>query len=125
MTQILFVEIISLILIPRKNQLMRKGLVVEQSTTPMNGSMEGLAEETENCQPEVPQSAVSCRPRLTRVPSDRRKRTGPEPSWGGKGCKNTHERRQEGDHAHRGGVTWICREKRGECMRLSSSEKKN
>jgi hypothetical protein len=84
MTQILFVEIISLILIPRKNQLMRKGLVVEQSTTPMNGSMEGLAEETKNCQPEVPQSAVSCRPRLTRVPSDRRNRTGPEPSWGRK-----------------------------------------
>jgi hypothetical protein len=58
MTQILFVEIISLILIPRKNQLMKEGLVVEQSTTPMNGSMESLAEETENCQPEVPQSAV-------------------------------------------------------------------
>jgi hypothetical protein len=76
------VEIISLILIPKKNQLMKEGLVVEQSTTPMNGSMEGLAEETKNCQPEVPQSAVSCRPRLTRVPSDRRNRTGPEPPWG-------------------------------------------
>jgi hypothetical protein len=48
MTQILFVEIISLILGPRKNHLMRRGLVVEQSTTPMNGSMEGLAEEIEN-----------------------------------------------------------------------------
>jgi hypothetical protein len=45
MTQILFVAIISLISIPRKNKLMRKGLVVEQSTTPMNESMEGLAEE--------------------------------------------------------------------------------
>jgi hypothetical protein len=43
MTQILLVEIISLILIPRRNQLMKEGLVVEQSTTPMNGSMEGLA----------------------------------------------------------------------------------
>jgi hypothetical protein len=30
----------------------------EQSTTPLNGSMEGLAEETENCQPEVPQREV-------------------------------------------------------------------
>jgi hypothetical protein len=37
---------------------MKEGLVVEQSTTPMNGSMEGLVEETENFQPEVPQSAV-------------------------------------------------------------------
>jgi hypothetical protein len=37
---------------------MKEGLVVEQSTTPMNGSMESLAEETENCQPEVPHSAV-------------------------------------------------------------------
>jgi hypothetical protein len=46
MTQILFVEIISLILIPRKNQLMRKGLVVEKLTILMNGSMEGLVEET-------------------------------------------------------------------------------
>jgi hypothetical protein len=32
--------------------------MVEQSTTPMNGSMEGLAGETENCQPEVPQREV-------------------------------------------------------------------
>ena len=46
MTQILFVEIISLILILRKNQLMKEGVVVEQSTTPMNGSMESLAERT-------------------------------------------------------------------------------
>jgi hypothetical protein len=37
---------------------MKEGLVVEQSTTPLNGSMEGLAEETKNCQPEVPQRAV-------------------------------------------------------------------
>jgi hypothetical protein len=41
-------------MIPRKNTLMRKGLVIEQSTTPMNGRMEGLAEEIENYQPEVP-----------------------------------------------------------------------
>jgi hypothetical protein len=34
-------EIISLILIPRRNQLIRKLMVVEQSTTLMNGSMEG------------------------------------------------------------------------------------
>ena len=65
MTQILFVEIISLILIPRKNQLMKEGMVVEQSNTPMNGIMESLAEETEDRQLEVPQSAVSCRPILT------------------------------------------------------------
>jgi hypothetical protein len=51
MTQIIFAKIISLILIPRKNQLMRKGLVVEQLTTPMNGSMEGLAEKIKNCHP--------------------------------------------------------------------------
>jgi hypothetical protein len=82
-----YLRIISLILIPRKNQLMRKGLVVEQSTTPMNGSMEGLAEKTKNCQPEVPQSVVSYRSRLTQVPSGRRNRTGPEPSWGGGGRK--------------------------------------
>jgi hypothetical protein len=109
MTQILFVEIISLILIPRKNQLMRKGLVVEQSTTPMNGSMEGLAEETENCQPEVPQSAVSCRPRLTRVPSDRRNRTGPEPSWGGKRRARIHTKEDKKETMPTGGcATWIC-----------------
>jgi hypothetical protein len=77
MTQILFIEIISIIPTPRKNQLMRKGLMVEQSTTPMNGSMEGLPEETKNCQPEVPQREVSCRSKMTQVPSDRRKRTGP------------------------------------------------
>jgi hypothetical protein len=58
MTQTLFVEIISLIQTPRKNHLMKEGPVVEQSTTPMNGSMEGLAEETEDCQPKVPQGAV-------------------------------------------------------------------
>jgi hypothetical protein len=54
MTQILLVQIISPILISKKNQLMKEGLVVEQSTTSMNGSMEGLAEEIKNCQPEVP-----------------------------------------------------------------------
>jgi hypothetical protein len=37
---------------------MKEGLVVEQSTTPMNGSMESLAEETKKCHIEVPQSAV-------------------------------------------------------------------
>ena len=44
-------------LIPRR-QLIRKGLVVEPSTTPMNGSMEGLARKTEKCQPEVLQRVV-------------------------------------------------------------------
>jgi len=34
---------------------MKEGLVVEQSNTPMNGSMEGLAEETKDGQPKVPQ----------------------------------------------------------------------
>jgi hypothetical protein len=80
MTQILFVEIISLILIPRKNQLMKEGLVVEQSTTPMNGSMEGLVEETKIVSPKYHRVQFSYRPRLTRVSSDRRNRTGPEPS---------------------------------------------
>jgi hypothetical protein len=37
---------------------MKEGSVVEQSTTPLNGIMKGLAEETENCQPEVPQRAI-------------------------------------------------------------------
>jgi hypothetical protein len=37
---------------------MKEGLKVEKSTTPLNGSMEGLDEETESCQPEVPQRAV-------------------------------------------------------------------
>jgi hypothetical protein len=46
MTQIIFVKIISLILIPRKNQLMKEGPVVEQSNTPMTGSMESLTKET-------------------------------------------------------------------------------
>jgi hypothetical protein len=46
MTQIILAEIISLILTPKKNQLMKEGMVVEQSTTPINGSMESLAEET-------------------------------------------------------------------------------
>jgi hypothetical protein len=46
MTQIIFVEIIILIQISRVNQLMKEGLMVEQSTTPMNGSMEGLAKKT-------------------------------------------------------------------------------
>ena len=54
MNQILLVEIISLILIPKKNHLMKEELVVEQSTTPMNGSMEGMAKETKKIQPEVP-----------------------------------------------------------------------
>jgi hypothetical protein len=58
MTQILLAEIISFILIRKKNQLMKEGLVVEQSATPMNGSMETLAEKTKNCHPEVPQSVV-------------------------------------------------------------------
>jgi hypothetical protein len=58
MTQILFVEVIILIMILRKNHLMKEGMVVEQSTTPMNVSMESLAEETKNYQPEVPLSAV-------------------------------------------------------------------
>jgi hypothetical protein len=44
---------------------MRKGLVVEQPTAPINGSMEGLARETKNCHPEVQQNADYCRPRLT------------------------------------------------------------
>jgi hypothetical protein len=39
MTQILFAEIISPIWIPRRKQLRKEGLVVEPSTTPMNGSM--------------------------------------------------------------------------------------
>jgi hypothetical protein len=58
---------------------MRKGLVVEQPTSPINGSMGGLAGETENCQPEVPQNVVCCRTRLIQVPSDRRNMIGPEP----------------------------------------------
>jgi hypothetical protein len=33
---------------------MKEGLVVEKSTTPLNGSMEGLDEETKNYQLEVP-----------------------------------------------------------------------
>jgi hypothetical protein len=61
---------------------MKEGLVVEQSTTPINGSMEGLVEDIENCHLKVPQNAVSCRPRLTRVPSDRRNRIGLEPPCG-------------------------------------------
>jgi hypothetical protein len=58
MTQIILAEIISLILIPRKNQLMKEELVVEQSTTPMNGSMESLAKEKEDPPLEVAQSAI-------------------------------------------------------------------
>jgi hypothetical protein len=53
MTKIILAKIISLILIPKKNKLMKEGLMVKKSTTPMNGSMEGLVEETKNCQPEV------------------------------------------------------------------------
>jgi hypothetical protein len=37
---------------------MKEGPMVEQLITPLNGSMEGLAEKTENCQPKVPQRAV-------------------------------------------------------------------
>jgi hypothetical protein len=92
MTKILFVEIISLICIPRKNQLMKEGLMVEQSTTPMNGSMESLAEETKNYQPEVPHKcSFSCRPRLTRVSSDRRNMTVQNLPEEKKECKNKHE----------------------------------
>jgi hypothetical protein len=47
------------ILIPRINHLIKEGLGVEQSSTPLNGSMEGLAEETKICHPKVPQKAVS------------------------------------------------------------------
>jgi hypothetical protein len=48
----------------------------------MNGSMEGLAEKTKNCQLEVPQRVAFLQAyRLTRVPSGRRNRIGPEPSW--------------------------------------------
>jgi len=71
---------------------MKKGLVVEQSTTPMNGRMEGLGEETKNCHPEVPQSVVYYRPILTRVPFDRRKSIGPKSFLGRKkACNNTHK----------------------------------
>ena len=44
---------------------MKEELVVEESTTPLNGSMEGLAEEIENCQPIVPLREIFYRPRLT------------------------------------------------------------
>jgi hypothetical protein len=37
---------------------MKEGPVVEPSNTPLNGSMEDLAEETKNCQPGVPQRVV-------------------------------------------------------------------
>jgi hypothetical protein len=37
---------------------MKEGLVVGKSTTSLNGSMEGLAKKTKNCQPEVPQREV-------------------------------------------------------------------
>jgi hypothetical protein len=33
---------------------MKEGLVVEKLTTPLNGSMEGLAKKTEKFQPVVP-----------------------------------------------------------------------
>jgi hypothetical protein len=36
----------------------KEGLVVEKLTTPLNGSMAGLAEEIENCQPEVLQREI-------------------------------------------------------------------
>jgi hypothetical protein len=64
----LLAEIVSLILIPRRDQLIRKGLVVEQSTTPMNRGIEGLTEGIRNCQPKVPQGCrISYRPRPIRV----------------------------------------------------------
>jgi hypothetical protein len=37
---------------------MKEGPMVDQSNTPLNGSMEGLVEETKNYQPEVPQREV-------------------------------------------------------------------
>jgi hypothetical protein len=40
-------KVLAMISLEERNQLMKKGLVVEQSTTPMNGNM--------GCQPEVPQ----------------------------------------------------------------------
>jgi hypothetical protein len=43
---------------PKEKSVNERRTVVEQSTTPLNGSMEGLAEETKNCQPKVPQRAV-------------------------------------------------------------------
>jgi hypothetical protein len=63
----------------------------------MNGRMEVVVEEIENCQPKVPQSAVSRRPRLTRVPSDRRKRAGPEPS----GEKERRYTNKYGNHSEK------------------------
>jgi hypothetical protein len=44
---------------PKEKSVNEERLVVEQSTTPLNGSMRGLAEETKNCQPKVPQREVS------------------------------------------------------------------
>jgi hypothetical protein len=40
-------KVLAMISLEERNQLMKKGLVVEQSTTPMNGNM--------GCQPKVPQ----------------------------------------------------------------------
>jgi hypothetical protein len=40
-------KVLAMISLKERNQLMKKGLVVEQSTTPMNGNM--------GCHPEVPQ----------------------------------------------------------------------
>jgi hypothetical protein len=40
-------KVLAMISLEERNKLMRKGLVVEKSTTPMNGNM--------GCQPEVPQ----------------------------------------------------------------------
>ena len=55
---------------------MKEGPVVEQSTTPLNGSMEGLAEETKNCQPEVPQRTIfPVDPYRPEFPFDRRNMT--------------------------------------------------
>jgi len=45
----------------------------------------------------------SCRPRLTRVYSDRRNMTGPEPSWGGKRYAQIHTKENKKE-THREGV---------------------
>jgi hypothetical protein len=55
---------------------MKEGPVVEQLTTPLNESMEGLAKDTENCQPEVPQREVFLAgPYYPEFPFDRRNKT--------------------------------------------------
>jgi hypothetical protein len=62
----------------------------------------------------------SCRPRLTRVSSDRRNKTGPEPSWGGKRHARIHMKRQKKETHGRGMCDQICREKEEEHVRLSN-----